>query len=111
MKKVLLVIMLIAIVCSLVTIPVLGSASALVSENGITNNAKSASMYLIDYDTGTVLLEKNSELKRPIASMVKIMTLVLTFKAVDEGKLSYDEMLTVSEYAAYGWFANVFGCR
>lgn len=100
MKKVLLVIIIIAIFCSLLTIPILGTASALVSENGFISNTKSESMYLIDYDTGTVLLEKNAEVRRPIASMVKIMTLVLTFNAINEGRLSYGDMLTVSEYAA-----------
>lgn len=100
MKKVLLVIMIIAIFCSLLTIPIFGFASALVSENGFIAHSKSESLYLIEYDTGTVLLEKNADKRRPIASMVKIMTLVLTYKAIDEGKLSYDEMITISEYAA-----------
>lgn len=100
MKKVLLVIMIIAIFCSLSTIPIFGAASALVSENGFVSNTKSEALYLIEYDTGAVLLEKNADTKRPIASMVKIMTLVLTYKAIEEGKLSYDEMITISDYAA-----------
>lgn len=100
MKKVLLFIIAISIFCSICSIPVIGVAQAKVGENGILTNTKSPSLYLVDYDSGTVLLEKNAEEKRPIASMVKIMTLVLTFKAINEGKLSYDEMLTISETAA-----------
>ena len=51
---------------------------------------------LIDYG----YLDKNSEEKRPIASMVKIMTLLLTFDEIDRGNLSLDENIRISEYAA-----------
>ena len=38
---------------------------------------------LIDEDSGTVLYEKNADESRPIASITKIMTLLLTFEALD----------------------------
>ncbi len=58
------------------------------------------SYYLIDYDTGTVLSKHNEDEKRPIASMVKIMTLCLTFKAIEEGRLDMNQKLVISETAS-----------
>lgn len=55
---------------------------------------------LMDYNTGAVLYEKNAQERRPIASMVKIMTLLLTFEDIDAGKLHYDDDIMASENAA-----------
>ena len=49
---------------------------------------------LTEYNSGEVLYEYNADAKHEIASMVKIMTANLIFDAIDEGKLSYDEMIT-----------------
>ncbi|MDE6189135.1 MAG: D-alanyl-D-alanine carboxypeptidase [Clostridia bacterium] len=56
--------------------------------------------YLTEYYTGEVLYEHNAESKHEIASMVKIMTANLIFEAIDAGKISYDEMITISSEAA-----------
>lgn len=56
--------------------------------------------FVMDYDTGTVLSEKNADEKRPIASMVKIMTLLLSWEAVDSGKISLDQQVQISDNAA-----------
>ncbi|MDE6059380.1 MAG: D-alanyl-D-alanine carboxypeptidase [Clostridia bacterium] len=58
------------------------------------------SAYLCDYESGTEVYAKNETKRLPIASMCKIMTLLLSFEAVDRGELSYDEMITVSENAS-----------
>ena len=47
-----------------------------------------AAAILIDEDSGTVLYEKNADEQRPIASITKVMTLLLTFEALEEGKIS-----------------------
>lgn len=65
-----------------------------------TIEIEAPSAILMDADTGTVVFDKNSTEHRPVASMVKIMTLLLTFEAVDSGKLSLDEDVTVSENAS-----------
>ena len=67
-------------------------------QNVVNGSARSA--YLMDYDTGTVIYERNSDAKHPIASMVKIMTLLLTFENVNNGTLSLDEKLTISQTAS-----------
>lgn len=56
---------------------------------------------LIDQDSGTVLYEKNAEEQRPIASITKVMTLLLTFRALEEGRVTLDDLVPVSEHA-YG---------
>ena len=63
--------------------------------------AKSA--ILIEADTGSVLYEMNADERLPIASVTKIMTMLLIMEAVDEGVISLDDMVTVSENAmSYG---------
>ena len=55
---------------------------------------------LIDSDTGAVLYEKNADNKLPVASVTKVMTLLLTFEALDAQKFALDDMVTVSKDAA-----------
>ena len=59
--------------------------------------AKSA--ILMDAGSGRVLFEKNPDEPMPPASITKIMTLLLVFEAMDEGKLAYTDMVTCSENA------------
>ena len=54
---------------------------------------------LIDQDSGTVLYEKNADQQMPIASITKVMTLLLTFEAVHDGRLTMDTPVPVSEHA------------
>ncbi len=61
---------------------------------------KSPSAVLVEAGTGRVLYEHNSHARRPVASMVKIMTLCLAFDAIDGGNLGIGEELTISENAA-----------
>lgn len=64
--------------------------------------------YLCDYESGTVVLCDNEEKRLPIASMCKIMTLLLSLEAVDRGELSFDEQITVSENASGMGGSQVF---
>lgn len=54
---------------------------------------------LIEQETGQVLYEKNPDDRVPIASITKVMTLLLTFEAIDAGKISLDDLVPVSEHA------------
>ncbi len=60
---------------------------------------KARQAYIVDFQTGTVLLDKNSEERMPPSSMSKIMTAYLVFKAIKEGRLKLDDQLPVSEKA------------
>ncbi|MCM1293958.1 MAG: SPOR domain-containing protein [Muribaculaceae bacterium] len=53
-----------------------------------------------DMDTGQVLLEENARVQNYPASLTKIMTLYLTFDALEHGRLHLDDYLIVSQSAA-----------
>ncbi|PWC53102.1 D-alanyl-D-alanine carboxypeptidase [Azospirillum sp. TSO22-1] len=55
---------------------------------------------VIDARTGEVLHEHDADALTPPASLTKMMTLYLTFDALDEGRLTLDQALPVSEYAS-----------
>ncbi len=59
-----------------------------------------AGAILMEAESGQVLYEQNCDERLPIASVTKIMTLLLTLEAIDEGKVSLTDTVTVSENAA-----------
>ena len=58
------------------------------------------SALLMDMTTGTVLYEQNAHEKLAPASVTKVMTMLLIMEAIDSGKISWDDTVTVSETAA-----------
>ena len=54
---------------------------------------------LMEPETGRVLYEKAPDERMPIASITKLMTLLLTFEAIRGGKLTLDTPVPVSEHA------------
>ncbi len=54
---------------------------------------------LVDFDSGAVLFQKNADLPLPPASLTKLMTLAVAFKALKAGQLSLTQPVKVSEYA------------
>lgn len=71
------------------------SVSAL-SEEEIT----SPSAILMEPESGKILFEKNANDIRACASITKVMTLLLIMEAIDDGKISYDDVVTTSAHAA-----------
>lgn len=63
----------------------------------IETSAKQA--IIVDYDTGTVLLEKNPDEQMPTSSMSKVMTMYMIFDALKRGDMHLDGKLKVSERA------------
>src|ERR671932_1426630 len=55
--------------------------------------------FLMDYDSGTVLYEKNADQPTPPASMAKLMTLEVLFHELKGGRLHLEDEFTVSENA------------
>ena len=66
------------------------------------------SYILMEASTGTILSENNSEDPLPPASVTKIMTLLLIYDSVNEGKIKWDDMVTVSEHAASMGGSQIF---
>lgn len=74
------------------------SGSIVHAENSLDAlNVKSA--LLMEADSGEILFEKNPDEQLPIASVTKIMTMLLIMEAIDSGKIKLDDMVTVSERA------------
>ena len=72
----------------------------------LVQNVKSA--ILMEQGTGKILYSQNSNKELPPASMTKIMTLLLIFKALDNHNLSLDEKVKVSEHAASMGGSQIF---
>lgn len=89
-----------ALVTALLLLP--GSAQAdelpMKAEAPITLTSPSA--ILCEASTGQVIFEKNADERRPVASVNKVMTILLTLEAVDEGRVSLEDQVTVSPRAA-----------
>ena len=75
--------------------PITGVVEA---EENVSVKAKSAC--LMDKRTGELLYGQQENTEFPIASMVKIMTALLTFEEIENGGLSFDEKVVVSDTAA-----------
>lgn len=75
-------------------------------ENNLSINAKSG--ILLDYQTNTVIYSKNEIEHLPIASMCKIMTLVLCFEAIENNEISLSDSIIVSENASGMGGSQVF---
>lgn len=73
---------------------------------GLADNAKSAIM--IEASTGKVLFEKNADEQLPMASMTKMMTMLLIMENIESGNLKWDEMITASEYASSMGGSQIF---
>ena len=54
---------------------------------------------LMEQNSGTVLYAKNPDIQVPEASITKVMTLLLTFEALDAGKVHKEDMVPVSEHS------------
>lgn len=75
----------------LVTLAIMGSAEA--------QNPRYAGI-VVDLENGEVLYAENADAQRYPASLTKMMTLYLTFEALENGELSINQPLPVSAQAA-----------
>ena len=102
------------LVCYLLSLALLLSSSFNVivfADEPVTNNkleitAKSA--ILIEPTTGKILYEKNAHEKLRPASITKIMTLLLMYEALENGKIGWEDEVTVSEHASSFGGSTIF---
>ena len=66
------------------------------------------SAILMETSTGQIIYEKEPDVKRPPASVTKVMTLLLIFDALNEGKIKLEDEVATSEYAASMGGSQVF---
>lgn len=73
---------------------------------GLDLTAKSA--VVMEAGSGTILYQKDKDMKLPPASVTKVMSLLLIFEELDKGNLKYSDKVTVSEHAASMGGSQVF---
>ncbi len=72
----------------------------------LAENAKSA--IILEPTTGKIIYEKNIHEKLPMASMTKMMTLLLIMENINNGNLKWNEKVTTSEHAASMGGSQIF---
>ena len=63
-------------------------------------NLNCASALLLDTQSGQIIFGMNEDVPRPVASVTKVMTILLTLEAIEQGRISVDQQLTISQSAA-----------
>ena len=81
-------------------VPAWASSGAAVPADTKALDIGGKSAVLIELSSGQVLYEKNSHEKLPIASVTKVMTLLLIMEAVDKGLITPEDAVTCSAHAA-----------
>ena len=94
------------IMCILCTISSVRIDFASAEEADLTIQANSA--ILMDYNSGEILYMQNPDEKVQVASIVKLITILLTFEKIEEGNLKLDEKLTTTENASSMGGSQVF---
>ena len=89
-----------ALVTALLLLPGNAQADELPMKAEAPITLTSPSAILCEASTGQVIFEKNADERRPVASVNKVMTILLTLEAVDEGRVSLEDQVTVSPRAA-----------
>ena len=96
MKKFLCLIFAVFSIFSIFTISKINLSAT--TNNNLKYDCKS--FVLVDYNSGKVLAQNNKDEKLQVASMVKLMTTLLTMEKIEKGEWSLDTKLLTSQYAA-----------
>ena len=74
---------------------------AMAQENkglALTIDAKSA--VIMEASSGEIIFQQNADERRAPASVTKVMTMLLIYEALEQNRIAWDDVVTVSEYAA-----------
>lgn len=94
----------IAILCFMLVL----QGNMVVFANEVSLQLSSPSVILMEASTGTVLYEKNPDEVRSPASITKIMTLLLTFEALEKGRIKLEDEVSTSAHAKSMGGSQVF---
>lgn len=103
MKKIFTSILLLILAFSFLLTPPLHIAHA---ESDVELSSKSG--LLMDYSSGEILFEKDATNHLPVASMVKMMTVLIALEEYEEGNVSLDTMISTTENASGMGGSQVF---
>ena len=59
-----------------------------------------AAALLMEPGSGQIIFEMNADTKRPVASVTKVMTILLTLESLEQGRIALDQQFSISENAA-----------
>jgi D-alanyl-D-alanine carboxypeptidase (penicillin-binding protein 5/6) len=88
-----------AVLCAALTVCSASPAALAEEEPSGGLELKSKSAVLMEQTTGEILYEMEPDLPMHPASITKVMTLLLTFEAMEQGKFSLDTVISCSEHA------------
>ena len=63
-------------------------------------NLDCGSAMLLEMESGQILFEMNGDVQRPVASVTKVMTILLALEALEQGRIQRDQQVTISKNAA-----------
>lgn len=101
MKKVMLLFFALVMSCSALFFAPVGAENVVLAQN-------CKAVCLCDAKSGQIVYARNETMHLPIASMCKIMTLLLSFEAEESGKIGFEDEVCVSERAAGMGGSQVF---
>lgn len=78
----------------------LSAAPTQALEQSLPVEIASPSAMLVEAATGTVIFEKDADSRRQVASLTKLMTILLTFEELEAGRIRLEDQVTVSQTAA-----------
>lgn len=81
-------------------VPARAELSLLPLEERAPVSLECKSALLMEASSGQIIFETNADEKRPVASVVKIMTILMCLDAVDSGRVSLDDRVTISKNAS-----------
>lgn len=81
-------------------VPARAELSLLPLEERAPVSLECKSALLMEASSGQIIFETNADEKRPVASVVKIMTILMCLEAVDSGRVSLDDRVTISKTAS-----------
>ena len=81
-------------------VPARAELSLLPLEERAPVSLECKSALLMEASSGQIIFETNADEKRPVASVVKIMTILMCLEAVDSGRVSLDDRVTISKNAS-----------
>ncbi len=90
-------------ICAFVLLTCVFGASCGMSvplEEEVPIDLTSPSVILVEAETGTIIFEDNADEERQVASITKLMTILICMEMIEDGDITLDDEVTVSQNAA-----------
>ena len=76
--------------------------------NAVEMDISAKSAILVDFNTGKVLYSKNENEPLAMASMTKVMSMLLIMEKIDDGSLKYDDIVEISTESSSRGGSQIF---